>query len=738
MVQAPRRRLLAALLAPALGSSHLTAQGTPVGFEETYALAENRAAVVAQLIPGTPDYYYYHCRERLDARDFTAVRATLPTWIERHGRTARVIEIENREALLSFDEDPSRTYDFLRERLGLRFQHERAVPGARSDLPTALDPALLSTNTLTQRALDKHPGTVDGFHSRALARFAAAELSDEQLHSLLTRLDRPDVSNLPALVVRDLSRRESRGFGSLDVHQQLRRGQLDECLSLRPALLQDSRFVSAYLTRLQPSADTAWQEDPLLRAKQLERLWSFARRLGPSFNSLKAHVLYHWLRHDLTQGAADKQRFLAYIQLPRRSNHVSKAHLERFANRAAHVDLRQRHPTLLPPVRNDDALVRACLEQFFVREDGVGAYSSFLDKRWLEGVLAETKLLKGLGEAERWYSLLNDPARIEQLEQRVEMRFPATMPRTFGAEEPVELELDTKNVQALVVKVFEVDAFRYHVERQKAVDASIDLDGVVANFEQTYEYGEPPIRRVRRSFDLPMLRAPGTYVVDFVGKGISSRAVIHKGELRMVERTSAAGQLVRVYDERGLHQPDAVAWFGGREYAADDRGDILIPFSTDPGEKQLVLRRGDRSAIVPFQHRGERYALQGSAHLDRESLLADGTATLVLRPQLQLAGHPVSLQLLESLLLVVTATDVDGKSTRQEVRDLKLVDGRELSHEFRVPARLARVDVLLRAKVDDMNGKPVPLAGCGRSFSFNEVDATAETGVPMYGRTPKR
>lgn len=731
-----RHTFLTALLATAAATPGLEAQGIPVGFEETYALAEDRAAVVAQLIPGTADSYYYRCRERLDAGDFAAVRAMLPTWIERHGRTARVLEIENREALLSFGQDPDRTFDFLRQRLGLRFQHERAVPGARSDLPTSLDPAQLSPTALTQRAFERHPGTVDGFRPHAFLRLAAAALSDEQLHSLLRRLDRPDVPNLPALIVRDLQRRESRGFGSLGVHKRLRRGQLDECISLRPALLQDSRFVAAYLTRLQPDADTALYEDPAQRARHLEQLWSFARRLSSSFNSLKAHVLYHWLRHDLTQGAPDRQRFLDYIRLPRRSGHVSKAHLERFDNRAAHVDLRRKYPSLLDPVRSDDALVRACLEQLFLDDDSVDSYSSYLDKRWLQRVLAETKLLAGVGDPERWYSLLDDPARLEQLEQRVELRFPATMPQTFAADAAVQLQLDTKNVQALVVKVFEIDAFRYHVERQKAVDASIDLDGVVANFERTYEYDEAPIRRVRRSFDLPMLRDPGTYVVDFVGGGISSRAVLHKGELRMVERTSAAGQLVRVYDERGVHQPDAVAWFGGREYAADDRGDVLIPFSTDPGEKQLVLRRGARSSIVPFAHRGERYALEGGAHLDRESLLADGTATLVVRPQLRLAGHPVSLGLLEQPLLVVTATDVDGKSTRQEVRDLELADGRELTHEFRVPARLTRVDVSLSAKVTGMDGEPVSLTGCDRSFSFNEIDATAETGVPMLARTP--
>lgn len=729
------RRPLTALLTLAACSAALTAQGIPVGFEETYALAKDRAAVVAELIPGTADWYYYHCRERLDARDFETVRKVLPTWIKRHGRTNRVIEIENREALLSYGDDQERTYDFLRQRLGLRFQHERIVPGARSDLSTRLDPALLSPTTMTERALNRHRGTVDGFTDAALARLCAADLDDKQLHSLLRRLDRPDVPNLPALIVRDLSRRESRGFGSLKIHGLLRRGQLDQCLELRRDLLQNGKFVAAYLTRMQPDADTAWYDDAELREQHLQRVWTFVRSLSPSFNSLKAHVLYHWLRHDLMQGAPDKERFLAYIRLPRRTGYASKAHLERFQQRAEHVDLRRRYPTLLDPIGSDTALVRACLEHFFVGEDAVAAYSDYLDQRWLETVLAETKLLAGVGDAERWYSLLDDPARLEQLEKRVELRFPPTMKRTYGADDAVRLELDTKNVKALLVKVFEIDTFRYHVERQKSVDATIDLDGVVANFEQTFQYDDAPMRRVRRTFDLPMLRNPGTYVVDFVGNGISSRAVVHKGELRMVERTSAAGQVVRVYDEAGRHLPDATAWFGGREYGADDRGEILVPFSTAPGNKQLVLRQGNRSSLAPFAHRGESYELQGSVHVDRESIIAGNTANLVLRTQLHLAGHPVSLELLEQPLLTIVATDLDGKSTTQEVRDLELRNGRELTHAFRVPPRMARLDVRLTGRVQGMNGKPVTLAGGSYSFHFNQIDKTAETGIPMLVRT---
>nr|MCU0866342.1 hypothetical protein [Planctomycetota bacterium] len=120
-----------------------------------------------------------------------------------------MIEIEHREALLSFGNDAERTYDYLRRQLGSSYDHQRVVPGAKSDLPTVLDPNLLSPKLLTDRALANHPGTVQGFTPRALPGLAGTQLEPNTLRDWLQRLDRPDVDNLPALVVRELERRES-------------------------------------------------------------------------------------------------------------------------------------------------------------------------------------------------------------------------------------------------------------------------------------------------------------------------------------------------------------------------------------------------------------------------------------------------------------------------------------------------------------------------------------------------
>jgi hypothetical protein len=721
-----RSRFPAPLLAFAALTAALAAQTPQLTFAEQYAFGKDRRQAIAMLAQGSPDWFYYNCRERLDARDFATVQRLLTDWIARHDRSQQTREIENRLLLLGFDNNPSRTFAQLRERLNLTYQQQRELPGESTNLPTRLDPAVLSPAALTQQALAMHAGSVDGFTDAALPGLAAAALDPSLLRSLLTRLRRPDIDNLPALVIRDLGHAGSRGWASLQVHGLLRLEQLEECLRLRPQLLQDSKFVDHFLVRLQPGEPGDWTKDPAARSAQFARLWQFAQRLLPSFNSLKAHILHHWLRHDLSQGAPDKERFLAYIRLPRRENYPSQRMLEH-GNAAEFVNLRARFATGLPAIAGDEGLLRDCLEHFFASEDSPDSYAEYLDIAWLRKVLAETKILLGQGDLERWYTMLGDRSDREQLAQRVELRFAPTQPQFYGANERVKLDVDVKNVPTLLVRVFAIDSYRYHQEKQREVDATIDLDGVVANRELTFNYSEAPTRRVRRSFELPELQAPGIYVVEFVGNGISSRAVVHKGNLRCAERSSAAGQLFRVYDETGQHLRDAALWFAGVEYQADARGEILLPFSTAPGNKQVVLRHGNRSSLAQFAHRQENYNLGARIHIEREQLIAGREARLLLRPQLRLNGRDVALSLLREPKLKLTAVDLDGIRTTREIDLQGLADDREYVHTLPVPERLQTLSAQLVGSVRDLAGKDLPLASEAVQFELNGIDQRLAT-----------
>jgi len=714
-------------------------QGGEIGFVEDFALTADRPAALQQLIPGTEDYYYWHCLQLLNTQQFAQVENYLRPWVQRHGETPRVWEIRTRRAILSYEQNPGPSLDYLRNRFGIHYPHRKEELHAEPNFPTALDPALITRQQFLQRALAHHGHSLHGIEDRALDWLIGTDLNPDQRRMLLARLARPDHAQLVKLVADDLNHKDSGGFGSHPIHQQLLRSQLEELLTLKPDLLNQQQFVRAYLTKLQPGPDVDWQQDPAVLEAYLDRLQAFAARLAPVHNSLKAHVLYHRLHLDRSRGEFDKNRLLAYLRLPRPTGYISRAmresdDLHRFA-----CDLGSNYDgaTLLPPIGDDEPLVRSCLAHFLLEAADAREFEPYVNDIYLRHLLAETKIVHGRGTPEQWASLL-PPEQFRQLKERVDLDFDFTNQTRYQAGEPVRLGLHVKNVSTLIVKVFQINTLNFYRQNGREIDTDINLDGLVANVEQTHTYQDPPLRRVQRTFDFPTIRQSGVYVVDFIGSGQSSRALIRIGQLKHLVRTTPAGHRFTVLDEENRPVQDAALWLAGHEYRAAKDGAIHVPFTTRPGRQAIVLtapvaekdraaggKRPDTySSLGHFNHEAESYQLVAGFYVDREALLKRQTATLLVRPGLLVNGTRVSLKLLEQARLTITSTDLDGISSTSEVNDFPLFVDRESTHEFQVPPRLAEIRFRLSAKVQLVTtGGPLELAAEDR-FGLNEIDRT--------------
>ncbi len=500
---------------------------------------------------------------------------------------------------------------------------------------------------------------------------------------------------------------------------------MDECARLRPALKNESAFVNSYLTKLQPSPDVDWQNDPREHQRYLDRLWDFVGQLAPAHNSLKAHVLYHRLVFDRSQGEYSKQRFMEYLKFPRRVVYINPRFMELAEDARYPADLGHDPSslTLMPPVRDDEPVVRSYLAHFFLEETTYQAYEPYVESDYLKHLFAETKIVNGLGEAEQWYSML-PPEKFQQLKDRIDLDFAHTSATVFAADGPVSVDLYVKNVQTLIVQVFEINARNFYEQNLREVNTDINLDGLIANDEVTHQYDAPPLRRTLRHFDFPGLREPGVYVIDFIGNGKSSRVVVRKGRLHYLVRTSAAGQIFTVLDDRLTKADDATLWMGGRLYTPADDGTIAVPFSTNPGRQPIILSRGNVSSLHFFQHQAEQYQLDAGIFVDRESLIMHETAQAVIRPGLKLNGIPISLSVLEEVQLTVTSTDHDGIETKKAVADFGLRENGEATFEFQVPPHLSKLDFLLSAKIQSFSQNKKVDVSASQSFAINEIDRT--------------
>ncbi len=683
-------------------------------FLELFALSTNREAALAELVPGTDDFYFFRALHAQNAGRVDEVRKILDDWIRarKGAEPPGARELRHRQALLDYERDPKATLDYLRRELGLGFGHSRRASERRPDLPTRLDPALVSGQRFLEAAL-KGRNDLSAISDAGLYQVARLPLTPEQRRDLLRRLRRPDLPNLVALIAEDLATADSPPFGQLPIHQQLTLEQLDELLRLRPQLRNENAFVSLYLSRLVPDSETDLEIDAEQREAYLERVWAYVRSLDPVHNSLKANVMYHRLVHDLQVGRPSRERFIEYLKLPRDVPYLPQPVREALPRPQHLARLDAAFPELLlPPIRIEEPIVRQYLLWLLRDAPNFDEFRPWVRDDFLRRVFAETKIVHGIGDPQQWAALIS-PEEYRAIKERVDLDFAPDNPPVFLPDEPVRLKVFVKNVPTLIVKIYEINTLNYYRDTGRPLNLAINLDGLAPSFpEKKFEFREPKDLRVERTFDFPELKGRGVWVIDFIGEGRSSRAFVQKGRLEVLQDLSAAGHVFRVLDEARKPVLDARAWLDNREFEPDAEGRILVPFRPD-GDRDaaMVVHSGGFASLVRFRHLAESYALDARPLIVAESLRPGANATIAVRPLITLHGQPVnpaSLSLEESVL-TVTVTDSRDIRTEHKVRSPELALDRELHVEVPLPRHPRSIEVKLSARVKTMSAGAPPV-----------------------------
>ena len=696
-----------------------------IGFIERFALAEDRAAAVQELVPGTEEYYYYSALLAQQEGRLDSVSGILEPWIKRHGESNRVREIRHRQALLEYPENPEKSLAYLKKHLGLNFNHQQQKLDAKPDFPIELAPELVTWEAYLERAM--RPNSLGQVTQAGLDRLVRDEvvLNPGQRRELLQRLLYPDYSRLVGMIAADLRTKESKGFGEFPIHLKLTDAQLDELAGLHPDLRKSKLFIDAKLQRLRPNGDVSLDLEPEARRAYLDRLWEFTSELDSVFNSLKAAVLYRKLEEARNRGEYPTEDFLTYLRLPRRMAYMQAnfLHQQLLKQRPANLDEDFKGTIGFAPIGNDEPLVRSFLEHYFKEEDSIDRFSPYIRESYLEPLFAETKLIHGVGDPEEWFSML-PPSRVQELRERVEIAFLPSNREHFPAGDEVTLAVNIKNVENLLVKVYEINALNFYRDHDQELNTDLDLDGLVANEEKTYRYDLPPIRRHSEVFTFESLKGKrGIWVVEFIGNGISSRALVRKGKLQYLSAPSPGGELIQVLNESNEVVKDPSIWFGGKRYTANEDGLVLLPFS-ESGEVPVVLMDGEFATFARIDLPRETYTFSAGMFVEQETLLPGREAAVLIRPRLSIQGEPVSTSLLEQVTLRVATTDLDGVESVSEAKDFVLSDDSESIHRFRVPPRLRSIAVHLSAEIPliSRSGEEQSLTA-RRVFDVNGVDA---------------
>lgn len=711
-----------------------------IGFVERFALAADREKALGELVPGSEEYYFFHALHYQNVRDGTKLNQILEQWRERvpDENEARRI-ILNRQAILDYERDPQGTLKYLIERLDIRHDHQRQLRDPKPDLPTELDQARIQREIFLRDAM-QHDRSLESLSEDALTALIRDQvpLTSDQRRGVLSRLQRPDVPNLVQAIIADLQADKARSFGSLPIHKALLPEQLDELLKTFPHWLGQQAFVYTRLRKMAPSADVNLEYDDAEREAWLERVWAFAQKLPPSQNTLKARILYQRLDHDRKKGVYDRARFSEYLKLPRQLDYINYTYIKDIKpGEICNLNADLGEALLVsPPVSTDEPLVREYFLHLFAAEvkaeadpnDVLAQWTTYIAEEWLTPVLAEALITHGIGSPERWASLL-EPAEFQKLKERVDIEFPATNKPQFVPGDDIQFDVTVKNTPKLIVKIFELNTLNFFQTQQRQLNTDLNLDGLVANSEETHTFEGGPILRKRQTFKFPALKGKrGAWIIEFIGGSRSSRALIRSGEYHLLQQTGPAGDLILVLDEKNQPVNDAVAWFEGRKLTRHEKlGRIVIPFTSQPGGKNLIIgdAAGTFATLASFNHHAEQYELDAQFHVEREQLLSRREATLAVRAALMLGEAQLSPGMLSEPKLAITSTTHDGISTTREIKGLKMSADSVFTHRLTVPERLASLSVTFSAQIEAVSeGGSKKELTASHTWTLNGIDQT--------------
>ncbi len=535
-------------------------------------------------------------------------------------------------------------------------------------------------------------------------RFRRGETAGISLsfHDFLGRVTDGYVDGLDELVIKELASRRpnEKRFGDVRAHSYLTLEELRKVAARVPEVADDGPFVAAMLRRLRPDADSDPGQQQQVRIDYLTRVEAYLRTLPASYRSMQASATYRLLEANLERGIFDRDLFLRYLELPRSSPIVHQDWVRR-TGAAANLNEDFMDVAMLPPIANEEPLVRAHLEHFLRDAENPDAFSQFLKPDYLRTVFAETKLLFGIGREDQWYKMLSAPQR-QAIRDATQVRLAADNPKRFAADEPTQLKVDVKNVPELVVRVYEINTPSYYRTHEKPIDTDIDLDGLVATHEKKLTFSQPAVERHREALDLPEISGRGVWIVDLVGKGVRARALVRRGSLDHVDSSDANGMVFTIIDENRKRVPTATMWVGSREFVADDEGRIVLPPVVDQVSRRAIISDGAIARQVKFRHLRERYRLAAGMHLDRTQLQSGGQSDLLIRPRLLMGDTPVDPKTLSRVSVRIEAKDLDDLATTHQVDDLELDQNGELVVPIRIPPRLSELSVTLSGHIDGL------------------------------------
>lgn len=242
----------------------------------------------------------------------------------------------------------------------------------------------------------------------------------------------------------------------------------------------------------------------------------------------------------------------------------------------------------------------------------------------------------------------------------------------------------------------------------------MDLDGLVPEKMTVHTYTNPKHEEHIQTFTFTDIDAieRGIFILDFVGGGLMSRAVIKKGTLSVISKPAEYGYEFFILDsKKEICSGEGTGLFvDGKFIPTNEDGAISIPYDNAHFGKTGVLIHDNFGFLGNISVPVENYQLKSSLFFNDEGILPGKRANLMLRSRLYLNNQSISINKLKETNIILSATTLDGITNTKVFDGVELKDDEDYVIDFMVPNKLQEFNINLTTKTETVGAGDVNLS----------------------------
>ena len=467
-------------------------------------------------------------------------------------------------------------------------------------------------------------------------------------------------------------------------------------------------------------------QDKKERVKILKEIKTLLNNYKYKYSKIARNVLLSILELNSDLNIYEFDTFLEYVELPMWDvsymYNISKKNKEQIRLNSRQRDL---YVQVIPIDRNKEVkLIEKYLKHFFLKEKmDFKKLNKYFNEGYIKKFYSRMKFYSG--DEEPMKDKILSPQEISDLMKEIKLTICDYNKEKFNINEDIELSLEIKNIQTLFVNIYEINTENYYYTNKNTFDSSISLDGIVPTFEDKYTYNEKPQLLLEKKISLQKIpKKRGLFVVEFIGNGHVSRAVIQRGDLKCIHKNTVNGKVFYILDEENkiLKGEKTGLWLNNIWYPSiKDTGAILIPYSVKGNI--FILKHDDFCSLEKgINIPEELYEFKGQFIINEESFIMGNVAKILVRPYLFVCDEICPLDNLKNVKLTIVTIKTENNQvipSTNVIDNVQLSYDKEFSFEFQVPPKLRSIQFILSGEIQYKTRDEKSVLSFSNTYTFS-------------------